>query len=646
MGQLYTDVQTALRERKLVQWALAYLAGAWVVLQVAGELRDTFAWPPVIVQVLTVLLVVGFFAALVIAWYHGERGHQRVTGMEVLMLTALLVSAGAAVALVRGEIPPEASLSSRSETTASAAAFPLPAAAEKSIAVIPFTNLSESKENEYFSDGITEDILTRISRIQGLRVISRTSVMGYKGTTKKIPEIGAELGVTHVLEGSVRRAGNQVRIVAQLIDARTDEHLWAETYDRELKDIFAIQSEIAQQIAAALQARLSPEEQQRITVTATGNLTAYDLYLRGREYLYGPGRQEIENAIALFKQAIELDPRYARAYAGLALAYVSPWAPLHPARVDSAAAASRRAIELAPDLAEGYAALGTVYRRRGQLREAREQFQRAVQLNPNHATAVAGIGFVHRETGRPDEALPWFKRGVTLDPTNPARYRQVGSTYAMLGELEEAEQWLQQASRLQPDNPHLHGDLVEVYLLRREWENAAVELREVLSLAPEEAWAHRQAGYFKLVRGNAAAALRYYEKAASLSTETPSLEEGYLYWKLGEREKARRIFDEHENRARRMLREQERRAGQTAEDVSNASRPYRNLARIHAARGERDQALRWLEQAVEHGGPGYHYAQIDPLWNDLRGDPRFQQLLSRAKANLDRLRARVQREGW
>ncbi|HEV2122232.1 MAG TPA: hypothetical protein VGW38_05595, partial [Chloroflexota bacterium] len=236
-----------LKEHKLVQWALAYLAGAWVMLQVAGELRDTFAWPPVIVRAFTVLLAVGFLAALVLAWYHGEKGAQRVSGPELLMLTALLVIAGVAVAFVgRADESPTATITGSADPPAAPMEIP---ADRESIAVLPFINMSGEQENEFFSDGITEDILTNLSQIRGLKVISRTSVMQYKGTQKSLRQIGEELGVGHVLAGSVRRAGDRVRISAQLINARTDEHLWAERYDRQLKDIFAIQSEIAEQIA-------------------------------------------------------------------------------------------------------------------------------------------------------------------------------------------------------------------------------------------------------------------------------------------------------------------------------------------------------------------------------------------------------------
>ncbi len=259
----------------------------------------------------------------------------------------------------------------------------------KSIAVLPFKNLSEEKENEYFSDGITEDIITQISKIGDLKVISRTSVMQYKNKEKSLREIGKELGVATVLEGSVRRAGNQLRIVAQLIDASSDEHLWAETYDRELTQIFAIQSDVAQKIAAALKAKLSPAEKERIEKKPTENLTAYDYYLKGREYYYHYRKQDNENAIELFKRALELDPSYALACAGLGDAYGQRFIKFgfNDAWLDSSIVTSTRAISLNPSLAEGYKALGLAYMAKGGHRKSLEANRKAVELNPSYYPA-------------------------------------------------------------------------------------------------------------------------------------------------------------------------------------------------------------------------------------------------------------------
>jgi len=254
--------------------------------------------------------------------------------------------------------------------------------------------LSPDPENAFFADGMTEDILTQLAKIRDLKVISRTSVMRYKGTQKPLREIAAELSVATVLEGSVRRAGDRVRIVGQLVDARTDQPLWDETYDREIKDVFAIQSEVAQQIAAALKATLSPAEKKRIEQSPTQDLAAYDLYLKGRELYNRYRKTDNEAAIELFQKALELDPAFALGYAGLGDAYAQralrfgfpqSW-------LDTSLEVSRKAIALNPELAEGYKALGLAYQAKGKYRESLDATRRAAEINPNYAAAVGNVG--------------------------------------------------------------------------------------------------------------------------------------------------------------------------------------------------------------------------------------------------------------
>jgi TolB-like protein/cytochrome c-type biogenesis protein CcmH/NrfG len=412
------DFSRRLRERKIARWTIAYLADAWLVYQVATLVGQNFAWPLVVLQILTVVLVVGFFAVLTVAWYHGEKGAQRVTWPELGMLAALLVIAGVGVAMVRGEPAPGSGEPHDALAGAGFALVPDLAPVERSVAVLPFTSLSPDAENEYFSDGITEDILTQLSGIADLRVISRTSVMGYKGTTRNLREIAAELGVAHILEGSVRRVDDRVRIVAQLIDARTDQHLWADTYDRDLTDIFQIQSEIAQRIAAALQARLTIAERERLEGRPTADLVAYDLYLLGREHLHRETASDNETAVSLFRRATELDPSFAHAYAGMAEAYwkkVNRFAqPLEWA--DSGVQMARKAVALDPDLADGYTAMASAYYVQGLLSRVRGPAERAVRLNPNDARALTTLGNLETQAGRLADAIGYYGRVATLDP--------------------------------------------------------------------------------------------------------------------------------------------------------------------------------------------------------------------------------------
>ena len=298
---------------------------------------------------------------------------------------------------------------------------PAAGAHAKSIAVLPFQNLSPDPENAYFADGITEDILTQLAKVGELKVIARTSVMQYKGGDKPIREIARELGVGTLLDGSVRRAGNRVRIAGQLIDARTEQHLWAETYDRELADIFAIQSEVAQQIAAALKTTLTPADKERIAQRPTASIEAYDLYVQGRERYYRYRKEDNDQAIELFRKALVIDPRFALAQAGLADAFSQRYGRFggSPADQDAAVEAARRAVELDPQLPEAHKALALTAVARGHIREASRR-----TVAPWSCTTAPGSlawrtsEFTLFSAGAFDEALPWLRRPLERDPTN------------------------------------------------------------------------------------------------------------------------------------------------------------------------------------------------------------------------------------
>jgi serine/threonine protein kinase len=277
---------------------------------------------------------------------------------------------------------------------------------EKSIAVLPFKNMNQDKNIEYFSDGMTEDIITQLSKIGELKVISRTSIMQYKNSNKGLRDIGQELKVGNILEGSVRKEGDQLRITGQLIDALTDEHIWAETYDRKFQDVFEVQSDVAQQIASALKAKLSGKEKKLVEKKPTENVEAYDYYLKGREYYMRFHKQDNERAIEMFQKALQLDPNFALAYAALADGYSKrPTYGFPETWIDSAFDTSSKAIALDPNLAEGYKALGNIYFYKGWLHKALEVQHKAVELNPNYAIVIGNLGNTYRQVGNLEEAL-------------------------------------------------------------------------------------------------------------------------------------------------------------------------------------------------------------------------------------------------
>ena len=511
----------------------------------------------------------------------------------------------------------------------------------RSIAVLPFANLSEDKENQYFSDGITEDIITQLSRIGDLRVISRTSTMRYRGTEKTIPEIGKELDVATILEGSVRREGNQVRIVAQLVDVRNDEHLWAETYDKELTQIFAIQSNVARRIAEALKATLSPIEKERIEKKATDNLDAYTYYLKGREYYYRYHKQDNENAIELFKKALELDPNYALAYAGLGDAYgqgtqkfgfAHDWG-------DSAIAASQKAISLDPNLAEAYKSLSLGYGEKGLYRKALASLYKSVELNPNYFPAVSNIGWGNWLTGRFDEALFWFNKGLTLNPAFPYTHFSIGMTYLRIGDYPKSKEWFKKALELQPDFTYGYVGLSLAFQAEGQFEKAVEQNQKILAIAPDDLIGMAVVADTRMLMSDYALARQYYEKVVELNptgvnTLTGSVNStrlGYVLWEMGQQAEARNLFRINIQMDRQFMEE------------GNESFHLRyDLACIHAIQGQRQEAYAWLQKAIDAGWRDYQWGTQDPLLENLRNDEEFKQKMEYVRRMVNEMRQRVE----
>ncbi|PYL73267.1 MAG: hypothetical protein DMF26_14680, partial [Verrucomicrobia bacterium] len=403
-----------LKQRKLVQWAVAYVAAAFALIQGLDIVAQRFSWPDSIERTLIIAACIGFFIAMVLAWYHGERGAQRVTGTELLIIV-LLVSLGAFFLW-------RFAAGSRAPMVTSVSSVAPVATTEKSIAVLPFENLSSDKENAFFTDGVQDEILTALSRIADLKVISRTSVMQYKsGAPRNLREIGQQLGVAHVVEGSVQRAANKVRVNAQLIDARTDAHLWAQTYDRDLADVFAIQSEIAKAIADQLQAKLSPNEKKAIEQPPTTDLAAFDLYSRAKSLILttnfsATNDPDLRKAIELLDEAVKRDPSFFDAYCQLAYAHVYFYGVRGdhtPARLALAEAALQAATRLRPDAAETHLARANyLYYGRRDYAGALAELEIARRALPNDPRLFELTGYILRRRGQHEEGLQNLQRAV------------------------------------------------------------------------------------------------------------------------------------------------------------------------------------------------------------------------------------------
>jgi TolB-like protein len=437
-----------LKERKLVQWALAYLAGAWVLFEVSDAVGGRLGWPDGLYHGLLVLLGVGFFVALVLAWYHGEKGRQRVSGPELLMVAALLVVAGVAVST----LGPDGETDSVSLTRE--------ADNRPGIVVLPCTNMSPDPDDAYLASGLHEEILVRLQKIASLFSIGRTSVQQYAEDPPPTDVIAASLGVGFVGECSVRKSLDQIRLTFQLLDGPTGGQLWSENYDTEFtpESLFAVQSDIAQQVALAVGAVLTGEERARIEAIPTTSLGAYELYLLGRHRWTIRSPETIREAIQYFEAAISLDSTFPLAFTGLADAYlVLPWYDMgtEPMEVyDLAKAAATRAYELDPSAGEVHASLGSI----SLFFEldwmgAEQHLAAAVELAPGYPSAHHWYSNFLASVGRFDESVAEVRTALTMDPRSNVLVWAYADRLWRAGRIEEARMQFEQAVASVPPLP-------------------------------------------------------------------------------------------------------------------------------------------------------------------------------------------------
>jgi|GEM_PF-475662 len=558
------------------------------------------------------------------------------------------------------------------EEPSAQAAAPAAKPADKSIAVLPFANMSEDKDaTAFFADGVHEDILTSLVGIRDLRVVSRTSVMDYRGTMKKIPEIGRELQVAYVLEGSVRRAGNKVRVTGQLIKAATDEHVWAKSYDRDLTDIFAIQAELAQTIATELDAVLSPREQKLLAERPTTNLAAYDLYLKAREINARGGRagyEDVARRVTLAEGAVALDPKFAQAWAELAEAHVGMFSSsldTTPARLAKARAALDRARALAPDSPVVLRAIG-VYHMLADLDGAKaiEQFERILAVQPNDVDCLMNLGLAQRLIGRWSDAIRTARTRMKLEPGNPVHARELvfllwaGRRYdearvelAQLSDSDEKEWWVARHTfsatgsrvalddfyaRLEarsPDSPLLlvekakraleRGDYAEYG--RLQGQRMLGTLDRELTTTIHQAWAMKRSG------DAAGARQRLGDWPASLRARL-ELEPDNTQWLRGLASVAA-ILGNHDEALRCINHAADLMPFEKDSQRAFTIREIR--AEIYADRGDKVRAVEQLAELLRHPNPFFnvHALADDPRFATLRGDPRFEALLNDPKNN-------------
>jgi TolB-like protein/DNA-binding winged helix-turn-helix (wHTH) protein len=468
---------------------------------------------------------------------------------------------------------------SHPKTPARVQSGPAPfAISEKSIAVLPFDNLSGNPENAYFADGIKDEILTRLSKIAALKVISRTSTQKFKSAPDNVHEVAQQLGVANILEGSVQKSGETVRVTVQLIRAQSDTHLWAETYDRKLTDIFQVESEVAQRIATALATTLSVSEKRALAATPTTNVEAYQAYLKGRYFWNKRTDEGYERAAEYFRQAIASDPHYAQAYAGLSdadqfIAYNtnSPTDLFAKAR-----AAAEKAVKLDETLAEPNASLGLLAMNYDwDWESAEREFKRAIELNPNYATAHHWYAEYLIAVGRPDESLAEIKRARELDPLSLIINTDTGKLLYYARRYDDAISQLRDTLKVDPDFPQAHLWLGSVYATTGLYNEAISEFEKIKG----NSWAP---GWF-----------------------------GYVYGVSGRRDEAEKVLTE----LKRL---------ETERPVDPS-----NLVNVYLGLGDKDQAFAALEKEYAVRSVGITSLKVNPWYDSLRSDPRFADLLRR-----------------
>jgi TolB-like protein len=451
-GASVSEFLQRLKERKLVQWAIAYVAAGFALLQGSDIIAQRFGWPESIERALIVALALGLFVTIVLAWYHGERGAQRVSGTELMILALLLVIGGGALWKLAGA-PITAPGADAAATPAGAPPKASPASTavvpHKSIAVLPFTDLSPAHDQEYFSDGMAEEILNALAKVKDLKVAGRTSSFSFKGKNDDLRVIGKALAVANVLEGSVRKQGEKVRITAQLIQAEDGYHLWSETYDGDLSDVFALQERIARAVTDQLKLVLEGEQQQRLVSTGTSNAEAYSLYLQATGIFNRREGARFAEAIGELDQALKLDPNYARAHSRLAA--IHALVPIYaPEATESELAAVEReaalASQLDPTLAEPYAALGIANDQRDRHLDGRAAMEHALSLDPDDSTTNLWAAIEDISMGYTAKGCAQFDRVLAIDPMLPNALLWRAIQYMYVGNFDRAEVLLKRAA--------------------------------------------------------------------------------------------------------------------------------------------------------------------------------------------------------
>ncbi len=613
-----------LKRRKVFRVAATYAVVAWILMQIGEVTFPALNIPEWVMSTLVVVLLAGFPIAVIFAWIFDKtpQGYiktdapktEDIGGMDVkvdnrplyLQKRNIFLALGVLAGILIGTYGGDTFKSSVDE---------------KSIAVLPFDNFSKDKDDEYLSDGITEDITMNLAKVKDLTVISRTSVMGYKGSTKKVKEIADELSVKYILEGSIRKIGNRVRIVGQLIDAANDKHIWSDSYDREMADIFDIQADVSREIANAMEAELTDKTLNQLETAPTNNMDAYILYQRARSYYGMYTKDDNETAINLFNEALSIDNNYALAYAGLADCYGQRIIRFNYSQewVDSALHVADIALNINPNLAEAHKAKGLIYMASNKLSKGEASNDKALSLNPGYHTEVANKGVFLSRRGELFDAQKYLSKSTRLNPTSTATENTwLSNIYFMINEIDFANQLAFNTIKNSPNVRATYNTLIPRFLRTNDNQKALKAIDLFKQNIGDDDYIKFYNGLYNYYNENYEKALEFFVLSKSISDRfRTSGTVGFMnaQYFMQTLNKLNQPFE-------KLLDEGLSIIGANFDKGADSYNLHLQISSFYLLKKERDKAIEELEKSVQRGLRDKTIL-LDPAFDEIRDNDRF-----------------------